>query len=141
MNPEDNTNSNPDMPNPAPVDTTTTDLPDLDSAAAEVTAAVEEAAPSEPVTPDMTEPVLDMTVDAAQQVDPADPATSVTPEEPPVEEPVNIEPAVAPEQPINIPNAPAPSTAKKNSSNIVIIILIIALVAVLGAIAYVLFFM
>ena len=137
MNPEDNTNTN---PVPEPTNPPMNDTPDLESAAAEVQAAVEEAANSidNGVGPDATEPTIEAPAEPVAEVpeapviDVASPAESVAPEEPAVEEPVEItsvpteEPAapvepetLTPEAPVEpapvepvaeAPAAPAPET-------------------------------
>lgn len=170
MNPEDNTNTN---PVPEPTNPPMNDTPDLESAAAEVQAAVEEAANSidNGVGPDATEPTIEAPAEPVAEapeapeapetpeapvIDVASPAESVAPEEPAVEEPVEItsvpteEPAApaepAPVEPVTeAPTAPAPETpaaapvvpkAKSNAG--VIIALTIVLLAIVGAIVYIL---
>lgn len=123
MNPEDNTNTN---PVPEPTNPPMNDTPDLESAAAEVQAAVEEAANSidNGVGPDATEPTIEAPVvpvaeapeapetPEAPVIDVASPAESVAPEEPAVEEPVEItsvpteEPAAPVEPETFTPEAP-----------------------------------
>lgn len=121
MNPEDNTNTN---PVPEPTNPPMNDTPDLESAAAEVQAAVEEAANSidNGVGPDATEPTIEAPAEPVAEasetpetpvIDVASPAESVAPEEPAVEEPVEItsvpteEPAAPVEPETLTPEAPA----------------------------------